>query len=100
EEITVDYDPGTTQDVTLHDGSHIRLKKLRADYDATDKRQAMNLLLEAQQKQEFLTGLIYVEPAKADFLSMLGAKKTLATLPMWAVRPGREALTEIMNGLK
>src|SRR5262249_14525125 len=28
EEIHVDYDAGTTQDVKLHDGSHIRLKKL------------------------------------------------------------------------
>ena len=30
----VEYDPGTTQVVSLHDGSQIRLKKLRADYDA------------------------------------------------------------------
>ena len=100
EEIMVDYDPGTTQDVTLHDGSHIRLKKLRADYDATDKRQAMNLLLDAQQKQEFLTGLIYVEPAKPDFLTLMNVDTPLGTLPQDKTRPGREALAEIMNGLK
>jgi 2-oxoglutarate ferredoxin oxidoreductase subunit beta len=100
EEITVDYDPGTTQDVELHDGSHIRLKKLRADYDATDKQKAVNLLFEAQQKQEFLTGLIYVEPTKQDFLTLLGAEKPLATLPPEKTRPGREALAELMNGLK
>jgi 2-oxoglutarate ferredoxin oxidoreductase subunit beta len=99
EEITVDYDPGTTQDVRLHDGSHIRLKKLRADYDATDKHQAMNLVFEAQEKHEFLTGLIYVEPAKQDFLSLLNAEAPLATLPPEKTRPGREALAEIMNGL-
>jgi 2-oxoglutarate ferredoxin oxidoreductase subunit beta len=99
EEITVDYDPGTTQDVRLHDGSHIRLKKLRADYDATDKHKAMNLVFEAQQKQEFLTGLIYVEPAKQDFLTLLNAGETLSTLPMEKTRPGREALQEIMSGL-
>ncbi|HYM12033.1 MAG TPA: thiamine pyrophosphate-dependent enzyme, partial [Bryobacterales bacterium] len=28
EEIDIEMDPGTTRDVTLHDGSHIRLKKL------------------------------------------------------------------------
>jgi 2-oxoglutarate ferredoxin oxidoreductase subunit beta len=100
DEIMVDYDPGTTQDVTLHDGSHIRLKKLRTDYDATDKQKALNLLLEAQQKQEFLTGLIYVEPTKQDFLSLLNAEKPLATLPIEKVRPAREALAAIMNGLK
>ncbi|HEV2064198.1 MAG TPA: 2-oxoacid:ferredoxin oxidoreductase subunit beta [Thermoanaerobaculia bacterium] len=100
EEITVDYDPGTTQDVRLHDGSHIRLKKLRADYDATDKHKAMNLVFEAQQKQEFLTGLIYVEPAKQDFLTLMNAEALLATLPTEKTRPGREALAEIMNRLK
>src|ERR1700756_205063 len=35
EEIDVDYDPGTTVDVTMHDGSHMRLRKLDADYDPT-----------------------------------------------------------------
>jgi 2-oxoglutarate ferredoxin oxidoreductase subunit beta len=101
EEIIVDYDPGTTQDVTLHDGSHIRLKKLRTDYDATDKQKAMNLLLEAKQKQEFLTGLMYVEPTKQDFLSLMNLADTpLATLPPEKTRPGREALAEIMNGLQ
>src|SRR3984885_14425786 len=34
EQITVDYEPGTVQDVELHDGSHLRLKKLHENYDA------------------------------------------------------------------
>jgi 2-oxoglutarate ferredoxin oxidoreductase subunit beta len=101
EEILVDYDPGTTQDVELHDGSHVRLKKLRADYDATDKDQAMRLLIEAQRKQEFLTGLIYVEPTKPDFLTLLNLGETpLATLPQERTRPGREALAEMMEALR
>src|ERR1700735_123409 len=37
EEINVDYDPGTTMEVTMHDGSSLRLKKLEEDYDPTDK---------------------------------------------------------------
>ncbi len=101
EEIKVDYDPGTTQDVELHDGSHIRLKKLRADYDATDKNAAFALLHEAQQKNEFLTGLMYVEPAKKDFLSLLGLPdEPLTTLPMERVRPPREALAAMMDELR
>jgi 2-oxoglutarate/2-oxoacid ferredoxin oxidoreductase subunit beta len=101
EEITVDYDPGTTQDVVLHDGSHIRLKKLREDYDPTDKRAAFNLLHDAQEKNEFLTGLIYVEPLKKDFLSLLGLpEEPLATLPLERVRPGREALVQMMEELR
>src|ERR1700741_2808344 len=32
ENISVDYDPGTTTDVRMHDGSHLRLRKLNADW--------------------------------------------------------------------
>ncbi|HTO76160.1 MAG TPA: 2-oxoacid:ferredoxin oxidoreductase subunit beta [Thermoanaerobaculia bacterium] len=101
EEIHVDYDAGTTQDVKLHDGSHIRLKKLRADYDPTQKKMAFELLREATEKNEFLTGLIYVEPEKKDFLSLLGlADEPIATLPMERVRPPREALAAMMEELR
>ena len=41
ENIEVDYDPGETQDVTMHDGSHLRLRKLDHNYDATDKLKAI-----------------------------------------------------------
>ena len=101
EEIQVDYEAGTTQDVKLHDGSHIRLKKLRADYDPTQKKMAFELLREAVEKNEFLTGLIYVEPDKKDFLSLLGlVDEPIATLPMERVRPPREALAAMMDELR
>src|SRR5436309_2016998 len=45
EEISVEYDPGTTMDVTMHDGSHLRLRKLNEDYDPTDKVGAVNSLM-------------------------------------------------------
>ncbi len=101
EDIQVDYDPGTTQDVRLHDGSHLRLKKLRADYDATEKPKALQMLRAAGENREFLTGLIYVEPEKKDFLSLLGLPdEPLATLPMERVRPPREALDAMMEELR
>jgi 2-oxoglutarate ferredoxin oxidoreductase subunit beta len=101
EEIFVDYDPGTTQDVQLHDGSHIRLKKLRADYDATNKSVALALLQEAQEKTEFLTGLIYVEPSKKDFLELSNVgPEPIVALADEALRPPREALDEMMVALK
>src|SRR5512142_2302197 len=43
ENIDVDYDPGTTVDVTMHDGSHLRLRKLNEDHDPTDKLKALSL---------------------------------------------------------
>ena len=101
EDIAVEYDPGTTQDVELHDGSHIRLRKLRADYDAMDKGQALALCQESQEKQEFLTGLIYVEPTKKDFLELSGlSRDPIVAMPESKLRPPRQALEEIMESLK
>jgi 2-oxoglutarate ferredoxin oxidoreductase subunit beta len=101
EEITVDYDPGTTQDVELHDGSHIRLRKLRADYDATDKKGALMLCQEAQEKNEFLTGLIYVEPRKKDFVELSNLPATpIVDLPEEKLRLSPEALGQIMESLR
>jgi 2-oxoglutarate ferredoxin oxidoreductase subunit beta len=101
EEIMVDYDPGTTQEVVLHDGSRIRLKKLRPDYDPTNKGVALEMLLESHEKQEFLTGLVYVEPEKKDFVSLLGlSDEPLVVLGEDRLRPGREALQRVMDSLK
>src|SRR5271166_2643866 len=41
EDIDVQYDPGSTVEVTMHDGSHLRLRKLEEDYDPTDKIRAI-----------------------------------------------------------
>jgi 2-oxoglutarate/2-oxoacid ferredoxin oxidoreductase subunit beta len=101
EEITVEYDPGTTQEIALHDGSRIRLKKLRADYDATDKRAALALCQESQEKTEFLTGLIYAEPTKKDFLELSAVgPKPIVEFSDESLRPPKATLDAIMESLK
>src|ERR1700687_4996936 len=57
QEIDVDYDPGTTVEVTMHDGSRLRLSKLEEDYDATNRIKAISRLHEAHEKGEALTGV-------------------------------------------
>src|SRR5512144_2702026 len=37
DDIAVEYEPGTTKEVVLHDGSRLYLKKIEADYDPTDR---------------------------------------------------------------
>src|SRR5678810_408796 len=71
EQITVDYAEGEAKDVELHDGSHIRLRKADKGYDPTSKTQALNMLRHCQESNEFLTGLIYINEQKPDFLSQL-----------------------------
>ncbi len=93
EDISVEYEPGTTKEVTMHDGSRLYLKKVAETYDPTDKLAAMRLLHETSMRGEFATGVIYVEPDKDDFLTMLNlVDDPLATLPLERVRPGRQAL--------
>ncbi len=101
EEIDVEYDPGTTVNVTMHDGSHLQLRKLEEDYDPTDRIGAISRLAEAHEKGEVLTGLFYVNPKVPTFLDMLNmVDEPLATLPESLVRPSREALEAAMEELR
>jgi 2-oxoglutarate ferredoxin oxidoreductase subunit beta len=98
EEISVDYDPGTTYDVTMHDGSHMRLRKLHEDYNPTDRIGAVTALMRAHQEGEVLTGVFYVDTTKPSFTDMLNlVKEPLATLPESRVRPSRQVLDQIMQ---
>src|SRR5438067_7229135 len=71
EDITVEYDPGTTMEVTMHDGSRLRLRKLEEDYDPTDKIRAITRLNEAKKDGDMLTGVLYVNTQSPTFLDML-----------------------------
>jgi 2-oxoglutarate ferredoxin oxidoreductase subunit beta len=101
EDIHVDYEPGSTQEVTMHDGSKLYLKKLEESYDPTDKIAALKRLHETARRGEFATGIIYIEPDRDDFLTLLDVvDEPLASLPLEAVRPPKAALDEIMESLR
>src|ERR1700730_4144573 len=67
EEIDVEYDAGTTFDVTMHDGSHLRLRKLHEDYNPSDRVSAVKALMESHQRGEILTGVFYVDTKAPSF---------------------------------
>jgi 2-oxoglutarate ferredoxin oxidoreductase subunit beta len=64
--ITVEYAPGTTEEVALHDGSSLRLAKLDADYDPSDRIMAMAYLQAKAARNELVTGLIYMDRHATD----------------------------------
>src|SRR3954469_14931694 len=100
ENISVEYDPGTTIEVEMHDGSKLRLRKLEEDYDPTNRIRAITRLNEAKEKGEMLTGVLYVNTKAPNFLDMLNiTEEPLATLPASAVRPGPEVLQQVMEEL-
>jgi 2-oxoglutarate ferredoxin oxidoreductase subunit beta len=101
EEIDVEYDAGTTVEVTMHDGSRLRLHKLEAEYDATNRIEAVRRLMVAHEKQEVLTGVLYVNPKAPTFIDMLNmTEQPLATLPESVTRPRREVLEQCMEELR
>jgi 2-oxoglutarate ferredoxin oxidoreductase subunit beta len=100
DEITVEYEPGETKEVTLHDGSKILLKKLEAtDHDPTDKMAAIRLLEEAREKQLFITGLIYVDNGRQNLAEHERLQTPLSHLTDERLRPSQESLTQLMAGM-
>jgi 2-oxoglutarate ferredoxin oxidoreductase subunit beta len=100
EQIQVDYAEGEAKDVKLHDGSHLRLRKTDKGYDPTSKADALDTLRKCQESNEFLTGLIYINEQKPDFLSLLNmTDDPLATLPQERTQPSESDLKEIMAEL-
>ncbi len=100
-DISIEYDPGTTTEVTLHDGSRLLLKKLDHNYDPTNKPEALRVLSESHDKGEVVTGLFYVKTGQPNFLDLLNiVDEPLATLPESKVRPPKSALDEVMESLR
>src|SRR5919109_1260678 len=67
EAIGADYAEGDVIEVPAGaEGSIIRLRKLAADYDPTDKVNAITHIARAAEKGEVLTGLLYLSPHAED----------------------------------
>jgi 2-oxoglutarate ferredoxin oxidoreductase subunit beta len=100
DEITVEYEEGETADVKMHDGAVIHLKKLDNNHDPRDRMAAMRLLEDAKLKQEFITGLIYINEERQSLGELERLPETpLARLDAEKLRPSRSALDELMAGL-
>jgi len=100
-EIDVEYDEGSTINVTMHDGSALRLRKLEEDYDPTDKVRAITRLAQSREADEVLTGVLYLNTQAPDFIEVLNmVDEPLATLPESVTRPSRAVLEECMEELR
>ena len=101
DEITADYAPGTVEIVAQHDGSLLKLRKLDADYDPTDKLAAMTYLQERQAAGEIVTGLLYLNPEGEDLHDRLGTVRApLNALGDAELCPGSAALEKLNAGLR
>jgi len=101
DEIDVEYEEGSSINVTMHDGSSLRLCKLEEDYDPTNKIGAVKRLMESHEADEVLTGVFYLNTTAPNFIEMLNmTDEPLATLPESVTRPSRKVLEECMEELR
>jgi 2-oxoglutarate ferredoxin oxidoreductase subunit beta len=99
--ITTEYPEGTAQDVTLHDGSVIRLRKLASDYDIRDRAAAINHINRLAASGEIATGLIFIDEQPTDMHARLGTTaKPLNALSDREIVPGSAALAKINQVLR
>ncbi len=96
QEITADYAPGTSTEVTLHHGAKLRLSKLAEDYDPTDPAAALPALERQRGSGEIATGLLYFDDREQDLHDLLGTSQTpLNQIPDEDLCPGSDALADI-----
>ncbi|MDB5870753.1 MAG: 2-oxoglutarate ferredoxin oxidoreductase subunit beta, partial [Ramlibacter sp.] len=96
EAITTMYAPGEVIEVTQHDGSLLRLRKLSAGYDAGDRIAAMSHIATHESRGEILTGLLYVDSSAEDLHDHLSTvAEPLNRLSDAQLCPGSAALAAI-----
>ena len=99
--ITADYPEGSVREVVLHDGGTVRLRKLDASYDASDKSAAMTYLETRRARGEVVTGLLYIDPDSNDLHAALQtAGAPLNALGDADLVPGSAALAAVNASLR
>ena len=101
QEITANYQPGTSNEVTMHDGSVIHLHKLAAGLDPFDRSSAMNIIEQHRLKDQILTGLIFMDRDSRDLHQALDTvQRPLNRLGPEELCPGSKVLENINASLR
>ncbi len=96
DEITADYEPGTTTLVKQHDGSYLKLAKLHTDYDPTNRVSAMSYLHQRAEAGELVTGLLFIDEGAEDLHDHLNTVAApLNRLGEATLCPGSKAMAAI-----
>ncbi|MBL4908841.1 MAG: 2-oxoacid:ferredoxin oxidoreductase subunit beta [Alteromonadaceae bacterium] len=100
-EITTDCNVGDCEDICLHDGSIMRIKKLDSEYDTRNAHKAIMDIEEHKKKGEILTGLLYFKPTASHFHEINNTCDTpLNQLTQDALCPGARILSGINDSFR
>jgi 2-oxoglutarate ferredoxin oxidoreductase subunit beta len=100
-EITGHAEAGEVLEVVQHDGSVLRLRKLHALYDPTDRIAAMTYIEQRKAAGELVTGLLYLDPHPEDLHGHLNTVETpFNRLGTAELCPGSGSLDAINRSLR
>jgi 2-oxoglutarate ferredoxin oxidoreductase subunit beta len=89
----IEVPEGHFRDITLHDGSTIRLETISAEHDPGDAMAALTALHEAETTKKHVTGLLYFDASKPSLAEDLGLVDTpLLDVPDEVLRPDQASL--------
>ena len=92
----VDVPEGHFRDITLHDGSTIRLETISKEHDPSDAVAALTALHDAETNAKHVTGLLYFDNTKASLSEDLGlVDKPLVDVSNDELRPSKSMLDKI-----
>ncbi|MEP5765668.1 MAG: 2-oxoacid:ferredoxin oxidoreductase subunit beta [Halieaceae bacterium] len=101
QEITAHYQPGTSTEVTMHDGSVLHLHKLAEDLDPFDRTSALTVIERYRTEGRILTGMIYMDRSSPELHEVLDTvHKPLNTLGENELCPGSKVLDNINASLR
>ena len=101
EEITTQYEEGTSKRVTVHDGSVISLQKLDPHLDIHSRRSALALMQEYKDEGKVLTGLLFIDPDSKETHEALNTTEVpLRELTKATLCPGADRLEVINQALR
>jgi 2-oxoglutarate ferredoxin oxidoreductase subunit beta len=99
EEITTDYPEGTSENVTMHDGSTISLHKLDSKHDVHSRRSALTMTKDYKAEDKVLTGILFMDENSRDIHEIMNTTDTpLRNLGVKELCPGTDQL-EAINAL-
>jgi 2-oxoglutarate ferredoxin oxidoreductase subunit beta len=82
----------------LHDGSWVRLRKLAADYNPTDRDAAYAYIRERQRAREVVTGLLYLSSDSKDMHEQAETvPQPMVELPFERLCPGNAELQKLQE---
>ncbi len=89
----IEVPEGHFRDITLHDGSTIRLETISEEHDPADAMAALTALHDAETTKKHVTGLLYFDPTKPSLAEDLGlVDQALIDVPDEELRPSKASL--------